>query len=68
MEKQLILGIGHGKYRISLEYLAMPENKKVERGMEGRRKGGDDGRVGAREDRSMSKGHNSKESPMSKAG
>jgi len=36
--------------------------------MEGRRKEGDDGRVGAREDRSMSKGHDSKEFPMSKAG
>lgn len=36
--------------------------------MEGRRKEGDDGRVGAREDRSMSKGYNAKEFPMSKAG
>lgn len=42
--------------------------KWKERGMEGRREEGDDGRVGAREDRSMSKGHDSKEFPMSKAG
>lgn len=40
MEKQLILGIGHGKYRISLEYLTVPENKKVERKRDGGKKEG----------------------------
>lgn len=40
MEKQLILGKGHGKYRISLEYLTVPENKNVERKRDGGKKEG----------------------------
>ena len=29
MEKWLILGLGHGKYKKSLEHLVVPESKEV---------------------------------------